>query len=250
MWFQQHFSHVDHFTCPSRFMIEHYVDWGLPRQKMTQVANGQQSYVPPNWKAQRRGPANRFGFFGQLHQSKGAHVLLRAIDLLRRDGFTDFHVELNAANPRFASPEMRAELHAALQTERDFPPRERIVTDNGPYEIDRLHNRMNRIDWSIVPSVWWESFGLVISEAWMFGKPVICSNVGGMAERVRDEIDGLHFEIGSPRALADVIRRACTEEGLWEQLHSALPIPPSREAMADMYLRLYRGTLSDKRKRD
>ena len=73
----------------------------------------------------------------------------------------------------------------------------------------------------------------------MFGRPVICSNVGGMSERVTNEVDGLHFEIGDPASLAATIRRACTEEGLWQRLHAAVPAPPSRAVMADGYLALY-----------
>ncbi len=98
---------------------------------------------------------------------------------------------------------------------------------------------MARVDWTVVPSVWWEIFGLVISEAWMFGRPVICSNVGGMAERVTHERDGLHFELGDPASLAATIRRACTEDGLWDRLHAAVPEPPSRAEMADGFLALY-----------
>ena len=30
LWIEQHLSHVDHFTCPSRFMIEPFVTWGIP----------------------------------------------------------------------------------------------------------------------------------------------------------------------------------------------------------------------------
>ena len=74
----------------------------------------------------------------------------------------------------------------------------------------------------------------------MFGKPVICSNVGAMAERVADGVDGLQFEMGDPRSLAAVMRRACAEDGLWQRLHDALPTPPTRAAMADGYLQLYR----------
>ena len=73
----------------------------------------------------------------------------------------------------------------------------------------------------------------------MFGRPVICSNVGGMAERVTDQVDGLLFEMGDARALAAVMRRACEEDGLWQRLHECLPAPPGREAMAEGYLRLY-----------
>ena len=120
-----------------------------------------------------------------------------------------------------------------------MPPAERIVSFNGAYGLDQIQSRMAPVDWTIVPSVWWEIFGLVISEAWMFGRPVICSNVGGMAERVTHEVDGLHFEMGDPASLAATIRRACTEDGLWERLHAAVPAPPSRAAMADGFLALY-----------
>jgi len=78
----------------------------------------------------------------------------------------------------------------------------------------------------------------------MFGKPVICSNVGAMAERITDGVDGLLFEMGDPRSLAAVIRRACAEDGLWQRLHDAVPSPPTRAAMADGYLRLYRDELT------
>lgn len=239
-WFMRHLAHVDWFACPSRFMIEHYVTWGLPRQKIAHVTNGQRSYAgkaasPPPSKQR-----NRFGFFGQLLDSKGVHVLLRAVQLLRSDGFTGFAVEINGDNRRFASPAVRGEIEAFLAEEADLPLADRRVFYNGSYQTEQIHTRMARVDWCIVPSLWWEIFGLVISEAWMFGKPVICSNVGGMAERVSDDVDGLHFELGDPQALAAVIQRACTEEGLWQRLHDALPAPPTRAAMADGYLRLYR----------
>ena len=241
LWFMQHLSHVDCFACPSEFMIAQFVNWGLPRDKTFRVANGQRSYAAGIARKPVAVPGNRFGFFGQLHDVKGVHILLRAAQLLRADGFTGFSVEINGDNLRFASPPIREEIERFLAAEASLPVTERLVTSNGSYHIDQLHTRMARIDWCIVPSIWWEIFGLVISEAWMFGKPVICSNVGGMAERVVDEVDGLHFEMGDPHALAAVMRRACTEEGLWHRLHNALPQPPARAEMADGYLRLYGG---------
>jgi hypothetical protein len=60
-----------------------------------------------------------------------------------------------------------------------------------------------------------------------------------MAERIRDDMDGLHFEVGDPRALATTMRRACTEEGLWERLVRALPVSPSRGEMLAGYRDVY-----------
>lgn len=240
MWFMRHLSQVDHFTCPSRFMIEHYIAWGLARDKIAHVPNGQRSYLTAPLRPSGPPPRNRFGFFGQLVDVKGVHIILRAVQILRSENFAGFRVEINADNIRFASPAIRAEIETFLATEAELSPAERLVINNGSYQVDQLQTRMARIDWCIVPSVWWEIFGLVISEAWMFGKPVICSNVGGMAERVADEVDGLHFEMGDPQSLADAMRRACTEDGLWQRLHDALPAPPMRRDMADDYVRLYR----------
>jgi glycosyltransferase involved in cell wall biosynthesis len=244
LWLMGHFGHVDSFTCPSRFMIEHYVDWGIPREKIAHVSNGQRCYAsqPGLTQASHRalpGPRNRFGYFGQLHDDKGVHIILRAVTLLRSNGFTAFRVEVNGGGLQGASPEIRNEIETFRAAEATLPAHEQLVVFNGAYHVDQLRTRMARIDWSIVPSVWWEIFGLVISEAWMFGKPTICSNVGGMSERVTDDVDGLLFEMASPQSLAAAMQRACTEPGLWQRLHDALPSPPLRSAMADGYRRLY-----------
>jgi glycosyltransferase involved in cell wall biosynthesis len=110
--------------------------------------------------------------------------------------------------------------------------------------VDRLPRLMARVDWCVVPSVWWEVFGLVISEAWMFRRPVIASDVGGMAERVQHEVGGLLFPMGDARALAATMHRACTENGLWDRLVAGLPQPPTREAMVAGFADVYRGAVA------
>ena len=243
LWLKHYLRDVDHFTCPSRFMIEHYVTWGIDRDRISHVSNGQRSRVIRPLLPSQDGSRNRFGFFGLLHDDKGVWLLLRAVNLLREAGFTDFHLDINGGGIQHASAAVRAEIEDFQKAEETLPLAQRLVSFNGAYSLDQIQSRMARVDWTIVPSVWWEIFGLVISEAWMFGRPVICSNVGGMAERVTHERDGLHFEMGDAASLAATIRRACTEEGLWEKLHAAVPEPPSRAAMADGFQMLYERTL-------
>ena len=239
MWFQRHLLEADAFTCPSRFMIDHFVDWGLPADRIVHVTNGQRNYAEGYDRRASEGPRNRFGFFGQMVDIKGVQVILRAVSILRGEGFTDFRVELNGDNLRFASSAVREEIGVFLAAEATLAPSDRIVVDNGSYQVDQLPTRMSRVDWCIVPSIWWEIFGLVISEAWMFGKPVLCSDIGGPKERVTHETDGLLFAMGDPRALADAIRRACDEDGLWARLRANLPKPPSRDTMVAGFLAVY-----------
>lgn len=239
-WMKKHMEVVDVFTTPSRFMIQHYIDWGIDPGRIFQVGNVQRNRGSTQIMDASRTRRNRFGFFGQMVDMKGLHVILRAVDILRTSGFTDFVVEINGDNLRYASAPYRREIEEFLDRESQKPVAEQNVIFNGSYQVDQLAGRMTRIDWCIVPSIWWEIFCLVISEAWMFGRPVIVSNVGGPRERVRHEVDGLQFEVGDSQSLADTIRRACTESGLWEKLSSGIAVPPDRSLMVAEYVALYR----------
>jgi glycosyltransferase involved in cell wall biosynthesis len=239
LWMKKHFEAVDVFTVPSRFMIDHYTKWGLDAARIQHIPNGQADYSGGKSCTEERRSRNRFGFFGQLVDNKGVHVVLEAVEILRADGFTDFTVELNGDNLRYASEARRRRIEGFLELESNRPRHEQNVIMNGPYHVDALGSRMARVDWCIVPSTWWEIFGLVISEAWMFKRPVIASNVGGMKERITDGVDGLLFEMGDARSLAEVMKRACTEEGLWEKLTQKIHPPMSREDMTERFQKIY-----------
>jgi glycosyltransferase involved in cell wall biosynthesis len=247
LWVKRHFDVVDAFTTPSRFMIEHFVTWGLARGRITHVTNGQPNYAAVTGGAASRSVAvpasprrNRFGFFGQLVDNKGVWLLLEAAALLRAEGFCEFSIEINGENLRYASEARRAGIEAFRQAEEALPPEQRLVRFNGGYEVGQLAARMGRVDYCVVPSVWWETFALVISEAWMFGRPVLASDIGAMAERVRDGVDGLQFSAGDARSLASAIKRAATEEGLWERLHAGIEMPPAAEVMVEGMMGVYK----------
>ena len=121
-----------------------------------------------------------------------------------------------------------------------LPDRVKIAY-NGSYAMTDLPSRMARIDWVLVPSIWGESFGLVLSEAFMFRRPPIASRIGGLAERVCHERDGLLFDPGDASALADSLHRAITQEGLWERLSAASPGAPSVESVVEAHLALFAG---------
>ncbi|MEA2778201.1 MAG: hypothetical protein QOF90_3607, partial [Acetobacteraceae bacterium] len=247
MWMKKHLDNVDVFTTPSRFMIRHFTDWGIDPARIVQVTNGQRNYNPNPEDPPGEAPRNRFGFFGQLVDNKGVWVILQAVEQLRAEGFTDFLVEINGDNLRYATEKRRDEIEAFLLKEGERPIAEQNVIFNGSYHTDQLAARMARVDWCIVPSTWWEIFGLVISEAWMFRKPVIASNVGGPGERIRHEVDGLLFQVADARSLARTMRRACTEDGLWDRLVAGLPEPPAAEVMVREFVKIYEPDLDPPR---
>lgn len=239
LWFQAHLAKVDIFTCPSRFMIGIYDSWGIGTDRIRHVTNG-----IARSRATRKLPAataarNSFGFFGQYVDAKGLDVILDAVEILRADGFDRFTVELNGSNLRYASPALRERFTRFVAAEGARPVSERIVFDKGAYDGADLGRRMQRVDWVVVPSVWWEIFCLVISEAWAFGRPVVCSDVGGPHERVRDGVDGLFFTMGDARDLALLIRRCCETAGLWDRLAAGIVEPATTAAMTRGFLACY-----------
>jgi glycosyltransferase involved in cell wall biosynthesis len=92
----------------------------------------------------------------------------------------------------------------------------------GKYNHSELADLMAAIDWVVVPSTWWENSPLVIQEAFQFGRPVICSDIGGMAEKVEHGVNGLHFRAGDAESLAATILEAAETPGLWDRLRAGI----------------------------
>ncbi len=234
---------VDLFLAPSRFLMQKYVDWGIPADKIQFEDYGRTALpLPPELHEMRR---TRLGFFGQFSPYKGVQVLLDAMRLI---GLEDASVSSDGNAPKkgkasngrqpdrqagSGQPRVTLKLHGAnldlqegefkrtfarlLEETRDS------VTFVGKYSQERLPELMREVDWVVVPSIWWENSPLVIQEAFMNGRPVICSDVGGMAEKVTDGLNGLHFRVGDPTSLAAAIRKAVQSPAIWEEMRHGIP---------------------------
>jgi glycosyltransferase involved in cell wall biosynthesis len=231
-----HFSKVDLFIAPSRFLRERYIDWGLPEWRIVVQPNGAAASGADDGPVPRGGHPNRFAFFGQVHPFKGLVTLLRAFERLSsfaRPAARDARLVVNGAHLEFNDePYVSAvrRLLARLGEQATFA---------GPYERGDLARRMAAVDWVVVPSTWWENAPLVIEEALAHGRPVLCSELGGMKEMVRPGLDGFHFPADDPIALAHLLGRVCGDRALWRSLHSTLRKPTTIEGAVDALLALY-----------
>jgi glycosyltransferase involved in cell wall biosynthesis len=60
----------------------------------------------------------------------------------------------------------------------------------------------------VLPSIWYETFGLVLIEAFAAGMPVIASRIGGIPDLVEDGKTGLLVQPGDAADLADKMQWA------------------------------------------
>lgn len=269
-------SVVDRFISPSEFLRRRYVEWGVDPARIVVEENGR---IAPARRAarQERSARDRFGFFGQFSAYKGVDVLLEAMALLDPAAPQGVRSSVPPAVSGDAAQLQRV-VDRLVGAPQDAPAerptlrvhganldlqvgsyRDRIarlleaagdsVTMVGRYRPEDLPALMEEIDWVVVPSIWWENAPLVIQEAFQHGRPVICSDIGGMAEKVTDGVDGLHFRAGDPSALARVLHRAATEDGLWQRLADAVPPVPQMADHLDRLVAMYDELLDDGRRR-
>jgi glycosyltransferase involved in cell wall biosynthesis len=256
---QSHLGLVDRFIAPSKFLAERYIDWGLPAEKVIVEEYGRSMPAGEATDAPRR-HRDRFAFFGQLTPFKGLQVVLEAMALLqpnRSAGGDPLLAALErAAGVRASSdadeeagPGPRLRVYGANLDLQPGPFQNRIkdllaetrdsVTFVGKYGHEALPRHMSDVDWVIVPSIWWENSPLVIQEAFHFGRPVICSDIGGMAEKVADGVNGLHFRANHAPSLAAVMEQAAADPALWERLRRGIRPVHKMEEHAERITSLY-----------
>ena len=196
LWLKRFLATVDQFICPSHFLAERFLAWGLPAGRLTVIENPLPVAVAPvEFSTPRSIP--RIGFFGQISVLKGMGVLFAAARLLAARGWPGV-IELHGR--QYAQPEaLQAPLDALLA---DKPPN---IFIRGGYANAEVTQLMAACDAVVVPSIWWENAPLVVREAAVAGVPVIGADLGGLAESLRAAPGNIAFRRGDPVALADAI---------------------------------------------
>ncbi len=226
-----HLEAVDEFVSPSAFLRDVYVRWGLPPEKIRIIRNGRPDAAPAKSRSADDTPKTVFGYFGNLTPWKGVEVLLQAAKLLVEKDM-DFELRIHGGAP-FQNQEFVKRIEKLFE---ETAPR---VQRLGAYKPDDVAGLMEPVDWVVVPSRWWENAPLVIAEAQQHGRPVITSGVGGMAEAVRDGVDGLHVRKNDPVGLAIAMATAAGDAAQYRKLAANIRKPLSVSAVAEQYLRLF-----------
>lgn len=109
----------------------------------------------------------------------------------------------------------------------------------GGYRHCNIADIMAEIDALVVPSIWHENSPLTIHEAFLSKTPIIATDIGGMAEPVQDDINGLLFTTGSARDLREKIERIIRQPDLIGRLSKDIRPVKAIEENAGEIERLY-----------
>lgn len=165
---------VTRYIALNNFCREKFVAGGLPASKIS---------VKPNFvDFPRKEDGERSGglFVGRLMPEKGLETLVEALKQL---------------------PQKR------LTIVGDGPEAFRLkgqpgIIQAGQLQRNEVMKKMRLARWLVMPSIWYETFGMVLIEAYASSLPVIASRLGAMADLVEEGVTGLLFNPGDPVDLA------------------------------------------------
>jgi phosphatidylinositol alpha-mannosyltransferase len=157
----------------------------------TVIPNGVDLTGPPQ-EPKSESDELRVLFVGRAEERKGLPVLLRAFEALVE------HVP--------------ARLTIVGATEEDVdkylsdPETEQHIDIAGRVDHDELWRHLHEADVMCAPSLSGESFGMILTEAFAAGTPVIASAIAGYADVVTDGVDGVLVPPADPQRLAEELQ--------------------------------------------
>lgn len=176
-------SKVDRFIVMSEFARQRFVASGWAAEKVLVKPH---FCRPPELDGK---DAVRHGAFfaGRLSPEKGVRTLLSAWKQISQP------LKLAGDGP------LRSEVEAACGS--------RAIQPLGWLTSRQLSEQMRNSVCLVVPSGCYETFGMVVIEAFSHGLPVVAARIGALPELVEDGVNGLLFEPGNAEDLAAKARR-------------------------------------------
>ncbi|PKQ45749.1 glycosyltransferase [Confluentibacter flavum] len=171
---------------------------GLPKNRSFLIYNA----IPPNIIKENNNPEKRkkandkitLLFVGRLSKQKSVHTLLKAVKLLKEQGYQKSIRVLIVGDGdlRFSLESLSKELEI-----------EEIVNFEG--QTTNVEPYFSASDIFILPSIW-EGFGIVILEAFKFKLAVIATDIEGPSELIENNVNGLLITPNDQNELAEKIK--------------------------------------------
>jgi glycosyltransferase involved in cell wall biosynthesis len=192
-----------HVVCPSAFMRELVISWGIPASDVTLLPNPAPRVT--DVAAAEFSERPTLVFAGRLTAQKDLDVALEALA-----GLPGLHLVVVGDGPE------RARLEAQAH-ERGVDGRVRFT---GSLPRSEALSLLRGADAAILTSAW-ENFPHGVVEALAVGTPVIATRTGGVSEVVTDGENGLLVPPGDPPAFAAAVSRFVADGHLRERLRAA-----------------------------
>lgn len=207
---------------------------GIPVEKIRLIKHGIPADALENRPKDNGLPAAdrplSIAYLGRLNPTKGVDTLIRAVKSLSDDlvGLHIYGIAQEGGEKRYLS---KLERIAGSDKRIIF---EKTIPNNRVIETLKKHHLL------AVPSQWLETGPLVALEAFYAGIPVIGSNLGGIAELVTHEVNGLLAIPSSVTSWRRSLKRILRERDLLTRLRRGIKPVRTAELVAEETISLYK----------
>ena len=202
--------HASAVVCNSQFLQSAFQGWGVDARRLRLVRQGCDFAPAAPASANGKDGHLRLGYVGQVAPHKGVHVLVEAVRRL-----PSIHIQAEVYGDLTRFPSYVRDLQRRIGSDTR-------VSLAGARAPEQMAQVLSGLDALVVPSLWYENSPNVILEAFARRIPVLASDLGGMAELVQADVNGLLFEPGNPDQLAGHLQRLLDEPGLLEKLRKGI----------------------------
>lgn len=208
--FRQAIEQADALITPSGFVADYFRELFGPNLPPLHVIGNGVDTKPIVRSPRPDDEALSIGYIGAVTPHKGVHIL---VDALRQARLPKARLTLFGV---ITQPYFTNLLEAVEKIENlEF----RAYGGFDPAELPAL---LGGVDAVVVPSMWWETYSIVLREALACGIPVIASRLGALPEAVRDGENGLLFHPGSSRELATILHALDSDRDQLDALRSGI----------------------------
>jgi glycosyltransferase involved in cell wall biosynthesis len=190
----KYYEKVNLFSFQSEFTRDKFVEFGFDKSKTTIIENPIFSECEPNFRNK-----NYILYFGRISYEKGINDLLKSMLLLE-----DVNLVIVGDGPEM-SQSKEFVLNNNLSNNVSF---------TGPKWGSELDNYIRNCKFVIIPSIWNDPNPLVVLQSYLFGKPVIGSDIGGISDQIDHNSTGYLFPAGNITLLAESIKELYSDDNL------------------------------------
>lgn len=178
----------DVYVAPSVFMRDTIIEYGIPKEEVTQVYNFiHMSEYEPDYSHD-----GAYMFVGRFVREKGVMEMLSAFKQM-----PDVRLDIIGGGPLQEEMQAYIDEHKMSQV--------RIL---GAIYPPQMYGKLARAKALIMPSVWYENNPIIMLQAMALGKPIVGARIGGIPELIVEGKTGITYD---PFDTQDFIRavRAC-----------------------------------------
>jgi glycosyltransferase involved in cell wall biosynthesis len=188
-FFTPYEKYIDHFLMVSNSIRNKHIEY---KPYFKEKSSCLYNFLDINLYQPRYKKDDYYLYFGRLSREKGVKTLI--------DAFKKFpNINLKIVGDGPIKPEV-----------------EEIINNHGLTNVELLGFKSGKeltdiiagAKFSIVPSEWYETFGLIIIEAMALGTPVIGATIGAIPELIKPDHNGFLFESKNSQSLCNAITQS------------------------------------------